>query len=284
MCAQWGNSDVVSNSVSWAAETIQAGSGKADIAANNTALFQNTTPDAFISGMTIGQFGASKTEMQVTSGEGPKVHAPGWQLRRVGQGGIKGLTVTNGSNFVNGETLIVSGGTVNATLVLTTNATGNLVSAAVVSGGLFPNTSVLVYTYSHEKHLQNLTVTGGTTSYDNTDYIVVSNGTISAVSNVATNATGYMTNTSLASTLITNKGLFSNTTANADVVITVYAANGAASNGTGAVLVANLAASSGGTNTAPILGGRANRVTYEALAVVKKLSNGTADDAILPNS
>jgi len=281
--AQWGNTDVVSNSVTWAAETIQAGSGKTAIAANNTALYQNTTPNAFVAGLTIGQFGASKTEMKVTSGEGPKVHAPGWQLRRVGQGPLIGLTVSDGSNFVNGETLIVSGGTVNATLVLTTNATGNLVSATPIGGGVFDADATLVYTYTHEKHLEDLTVTGGTTAYNNTDYIVVSNGIADAYSTVVTNATGYMTNTTLTG-LITNPGLFGNTEANTDVVITVYAANGAASNGTGATLVANLAASSGGTNTAPILGGRAGRVTYEALAVVKKISDGVADDAILPNS
>lgn len=82
--AQWGKTDDAANSVSWAASSISAGSGKANIAANNTALFANTTSGAFITGQIIGQFGISGDEATATG------QIPGWTLRREGTGGRAG--------------------------------------------------------------------------------------------------------------------------------------------------------------------------------------------------
>lgn len=279
---QWGNTDNAANSVKWAAQSIQAGSGHAAKASNNTALYNNVTSSAFISELAVGQFGVSKTEMGITSDEGPYVHAPGWALRRVGEGPLTGVTVSAGSKFVNGETLIVSGGSVNAEFVLTTNSNSNLVSATPRNGGVFPNTSVLTYTFTHEKHIDPtnpVTITDGGLGYDNADYIVVSNSISDARATVGTDADGNITGFTVVSL-----GLFANDAANTDVIVTIYAANGGSSNGSDAVLVANLVASTGGTNTAPVLGGRAGRVTYETLAVVKEITSGTGDDTYLPNA
>jgi hypothetical protein len=83
--AQWGNTDDAANSVSWVAQSLGEGSGKSNQAANNTALYANSTADAFITGQTVGQFGISVGEAAAN----PVAHA-GWVLRREGSGGRAG--------------------------------------------------------------------------------------------------------------------------------------------------------------------------------------------------
>lgn len=56
---QWRNTDNSSNSVSWAV----AGFKKAANSANRDAFFGNTTANAFIAGIKVGQFGVSTSEM-----------------------------------------------------------------------------------------------------------------------------------------------------------------------------------------------------------------------------
>lgn len=59
--------------------------------ANRTALFGNTTADAFITGATVGLFGASAGEVQAArAGANTKIAAPGWVLRTEGSGGRAG--------------------------------------------------------------------------------------------------------------------------------------------------------------------------------------------------
>src|SRR6185312_15958871 len=86
---QWNNNDAASNSVSWAAESIGAGQGPANQAANNTALYGNTTANAFITGQTVGQFGVDVSETAASLGQ--VTHA-GWVLVRTGSGGRAGRT------------------------------------------------------------------------------------------------------------------------------------------------------------------------------------------------
>jgi len=279
----WGTVDVASNSVQWAARTIQAGSGPANISSNNTALYENTTPEAFNStNMAIGQFAFTGAEFANGGAEDAKVPAPGWNLRRAWEGPVTSITVANGY-FQNGETLTVSNGSVNASASLTTNATGNLVSASVITGGRFVNSSVLAFSFDRQLHLSKLTATGGSAAYSNTDYIIAANGINNANVAVTTNATGYITNTTLATTLAaaTQLGLWSNTFANTNVSLTIYAANGSASNGAGATLVANLSPSTGGAASA-VLGGRAGRVKYETLVFVHNITSGNTS-SLLPS-
>lgn len=63
---QWGNTDTSSNSVSWAV----AGFKKEANSANRTAFFGNTTTDAFVTGLKVGQFGVSTSEMSHTGATG----------------------------------------------------------------------------------------------------------------------------------------------------------------------------------------------------------------------
>ncbi len=295
--SQWGNQDNASNSVNYGTKLLWTGSGVANIAGNNTSLYINTTPDAFVNGWVAGQWAVNPTELTAGGGESNSVTAAGWQLRTVGEGPILTLVAANGAAFANGETVVLSNGTVNAVVTLTTNATGNLVSGVLTSPGQFVNTSIIALNFQRQQHILtftatagliigtgnvgyaaaktvgtgNVTYTGTATGYSNTDYIVVTNsafGTVNAVANIATNATG-----GTLTFTFSNVGFFTPAITNTQVVITAYAANGAASNGTGATFTsANLITiASTGVN------GYSNNdvltVSYPAFGVINAIAN-----------
>jgi len=62
--AQWSNQDASSNSVLWAPTSVNL----APNTTNRDNLFGNTTADAFVTGLTVGQFGADTTEVGVVNG------------------------------------------------------------------------------------------------------------------------------------------------------------------------------------------------------------------------
>lgn len=85
--ANWGNTDDAANSVLWATTQVKL-TPNTDNQAN---LYTNTTADAFISGVTVGQFGVSGGEAQaLRAGANTKVAHAGWVLRTVGSGGRAG--------------------------------------------------------------------------------------------------------------------------------------------------------------------------------------------------
>jgi len=85
--AQWGNTDDAANSVLWAAAQLKV-TANTD---NQTALFGNTTADAFFTGATIGQYGVAAAEAQAArAGANTKAAHAGWVLRTVGSGGRAG--------------------------------------------------------------------------------------------------------------------------------------------------------------------------------------------------
>lgn len=93
--ANWGNTDDAANSVLWATTQVKL-TPNTDNQAN---LYTNTTADAFISGLTVGQFGVSGGEAQaLRAGANTKVAHAGWVLRTVGSG--------NRSGRVQNETLV----------------------------------------------------------------------------------------------------------------------------------------------------------------------------------
>lgn len=277
---QWGSSDDAANSVKWAAAALGKGSGKAARAANNTALYGNSSVGAFVPNLAVGQFGVSAAETANGGGEGRNVHAMGWVLRRVGLGGVKSLTASGGSNFANGETVKLSGGTANGYATLTSNSTGGLASAVIGSGGTFVNVAQATVAFNREKHLSAITVAGTPTGYSNTDSILISNGAVNGTASISTNATGGFVTGNVT---IINAGLFPNTATNTDPVVTIKSASGGASNGSGATFTTTLAPSTGGTVTVTALGGRAGRITYECLVSQAAQSNGTTDNTFFPS-
>lgn len=84
--ALWANTDDAANSTIFAASQVN----KTPNTANQTALFGNTTANAFISGVTVGQFGVSQDEAIAARAEGKKVTHSGWVLETVGSGGRAG--------------------------------------------------------------------------------------------------------------------------------------------------------------------------------------------------
>ena len=204
----------------------------------DVAMFNNATPGAFITGMAVGVFGVSAPEQanSITVIEHP-AHA-GWNLRRAGTGPIIGGSVTTNSGpFKNGETINVSNGAVNGSLVVTTNATGNITSLSVGSGGSgFINTSSLVYAFNHDinfvsaisasggkKYVSAITVTNANSGYNNLDSIRISNSIVNATATFLTNATGGFVTGNVT---ISNSGIFANTTLAGNVVFAVVNATG----------------------------------------------------------
>jgi hypothetical protein len=89
--AQWGNTDDAANSVLWAATSVKLTANTG----NQTKLFSNTTADAFITGVTVGQFGVDTNEVTAArAGAGDKAAHAGWVLRTEGSGGRAGRVQT----------------------------------------------------------------------------------------------------------------------------------------------------------------------------------------------
>jgi hypothetical protein len=275
--ALWGKKDQANNAPvghGWVAGTNAYGN----------AMFSNTTPGAFThhKNMATGLFGVDQTEAQV-KGRGV---TPGWVQVRFGEGPVTAVVATGGSNIANGETITLSNGSSNGILTITSNATGNIASVVITNGGVFLTNTAVVVGFNRSKHVANsgvaINYTGTATGYSNTDVVTVSNGTTNATASVTTNATG-----GALTFTITNVGLFANTAANGSVVIAVANSTGGASAGSGATFTtANLVSSTGGTVTISSLGGRAGRIQYENLAVVRSMSNAEADfeDTVFPDA
>jgi len=360
--SQWKNKDIANNSVKWGSESINAGSGKTAIAANNTALFNNTTPKAFPSSSAevIGQFGVTAAAMANTTGESGKLTSIGWVLRRAGMGPLISVKISNaGSNYVNNAAFAFTAGSgaSNAFGRIIVNASGNITSVIIDSKGLFPNVSYITtnantagangvasfgitntglgYTTGDTFVVSNgvsnatgtlvanslangaitsfvifsagrgfaanvdgvITITAANGSatgngvlsataasgrgngYAVSDYVVFSNGTVNATANITVGASG-----NISSIVIETVGSgFANSS---DTVVTVYAANGTASNGTLATIVPTIlgfvgnVAIGGGTaaNLTPVLGGRAGRVFYETLVATKTIATNTGSN------
>ena len=132
--AQWGKLDQADNSVIWAPTSVK----KAPTATERTRLYGNTTVDAYVTNIAVGQFGVSPAEAVNTAGEGKKVAHAGWNLRTTGTGPLATIVVgAAGRGYANSDTFVITAGVggVNATGNLVTNATGNVVSTVITNAG-----------------------------------------------------------------------------------------------------------------------------------------------------
>ena len=136
---QWGNTDAAANSVKYATELTDGqcqGSGNVNKAANNAALFGNTTLSAFVPGKEVGQFPVTVQEMANTQGERHDVTHAGWNMRHAWSGPVVSFGVSvGGTGYANTDLVKVSGGTTNAAGAISTNSTGGIVSVAVTTSG-----------------------------------------------------------------------------------------------------------------------------------------------------
>ncbi len=280
----WKNTVDSANSAKFAIVQEQKASGKANIAANNLSMFNNTSMGVIRGNQIVGQFGAQASTKANTSGEGRKINHAGWQLRTQGMGPVTGFTVNAAaasSGFVTGETGVISGGAPggNGVFVATANATGNLASVSIARGGVFANAGQVVVAFNREKYLASITVGGTPTGYSNTDLITGTavNNFVSATANVNTNSTGGFVS---ANVTVINKGLFGNGSVAANITFTVANSTGGATAGSGATFTAVLANSAGGSILTPTLGGRAGRVHYETLVSMRSLKPGAGSNTV----
>ena len=79
--------DSAANSVNWAPTSVKLTPNTT----NRDNLYGNTTADAFITGLTVGQFAVDDNEI---AADGGKIAHTGWVLRTVGSGGRAGRVMT----------------------------------------------------------------------------------------------------------------------------------------------------------------------------------------------
>ena len=300
----WGNKDAANNAPKYQvlAGTKTAANGVGGFANSGSdpayqrylSAYGNVTPDVFQNGATFGVFGVDKTEAAVNRSAGRGGLTPGWTSVKFGEGPVSALVVVDpGSNFVNGETAFVTGGTVNALAVVTTNATGYLTTLTVTNGGAgFTNTGMSGFgsDFNREKHVSAVAASGAALGYNNTSILIVSNGTVNATASLVTNTTGGFTAGTIT---VTRKGLFANTKIAGNLKFTVgNSTSNATFTGTagivGNVIVTafsgTLATSSSGDYDIQF-GGRAGRISYEPLVAMRNLTtDNSGDNSVLPNS
>lgn len=109
--SQWKNTDAAGNSVLWATTSVKL----APNTDNRDNLYNNTTPNAFVAGQTVGQFGVDTTEIAVVNGS------------------VVAYTVTfPGSGYTANAVVTVSG---SATSNATSNSEGRISSVNVNTAG-----------------------------------------------------------------------------------------------------------------------------------------------------
>ena len=163
--AQWGKLDQANNSVLWAAQQLK----KEANTGNQTALFGNTTADAFTTNQTVGQFGVDSNEI---TADGGKIAHTGWVLRTEGSGGRAGRVQT--------EVLVAGGITTDAEDTVlpdyvisitsqpagnTANTTASETATFTVAGSTVPAGATITYawTYANGDSIQAGANVGNTT-------------------------------------------------------------------------------------------------------------------------
>lgn len=207
--AQWGNTDDAANSVLWAVSQLN----KTANSTNQTALFGNSTADAYITGATIGQYGVDVNEVTAAraEGSGDRAAHAGWVLRTVGSGGRTGRTQTEVLVAMSTITTASDAEDVvyeDAYITITTqptaqsaNATADETATFTVVAGVQPATATLTYAWTYANgdaitETSNATsaslVVDANTAVDATEYkvVVASTGADSVTSsNVAIEVT-----------------------------------------------------------------------------------------------
>ena len=154
---QWGNTDVAGNSVLWGV----TGFNGAPNTTNRSAFYDNVTPDAFVTGLTAGQFGVDTTEMGV------------------GSGNVAQIIVTNAGTGYNANATITfsGGGGTSAAATGTANSSGKISGSTISNAGSSYETNPTI-TYAAPANTAfnaNSDVTGGASTGLATD----ANSTIS---------------------------------------------------------------------------------------------------------
>jgi hypothetical protein len=122
----WGKTDQANN-----APKYQILDNKS---ANGETLFANSTIGAFVPSMATGVYAVDQTEARVASVAGRRL-SPGWTQFRFGTGPVANLVASGGADYANGDVVRVSGGEVNATFNVATNAAGGSLTLTATNFG-----------------------------------------------------------------------------------------------------------------------------------------------------
>ena len=198
--ANWGNTDDAANSVLWATTQVKL-TPNTDNQAN---LYTNTTADAFISGLTVGQFGVSGGEAQaLRAGANTKVAHAGWVLRTVGSGNRAGRvqnetlvamkTITgDGSDDAVIPDFKLSIATQPSSVTINSSSTSNVATFTVVAGNI-PSGATLTYKWQKwgGSSFGNITDAGAYSNSATASLVVLSNtATTGEIYRVQVGATG----------------------------------------------------------------------------------------------
>jgi hypothetical protein len=175
--SSWGNNDNAANVPLWAASTINL----APTRANVTSMFGNTTTDVFVTGQTIGIFGANADEATASH------TSIGWIKRVVGSGGRVGR--------VTQEVLIALSGMLgdnenivypNALITITSQpangsakpGNGNTITYSVVANSSNTASTLNYYWQFNNGSVWANTATGGTLFTGNTSSTLTANAAL----------------------------------------------------------------------------------------------------------
>lgn len=280
--SQWGKNDAASNSVLWGV----TGFNKTPNTYNQTLFYNNTTQDAFVTGLVAGQFGVDTTEMGV------------------GSGNIAQIIITSaGSGYTaNGNLTFTGGGGSGATANAVASATGKITSAFIVNGGTSyeTNPTVTISAPDATSFNANSAVTGGTGGGANS---------VIAVTSASAFVAGDKVVYSVAAGNTAISGLTSGTTYFIQFANVTHVALAASANGSRITLTKGLTETGhtlqGITATASAVvggaqnkgvshagwvvrtvgtGGRAGRVQYETLVAMGSITGDGSDDPVLPDA
>jgi hypothetical protein len=277
--SQWGANDTSSNSVFWG---VVNGKLRAN-STNQSAFYGNVTPDAFISGTTMGQFGVSAAEMQV------------------GNGPINMVTITSaGSGYgASGITSVISSGGGSGANVTFASTGGRISSYTINNGGSSYETNptitvaappLIVFNGNTAVGTNTITIASANTKFTVGDYVTFAGNT--------TSVPGGLTDTAKYYVVTANSTTLRLSSTAGGTAITLTPASGNSTTAGGATLqgetatataVVGGAENKGGFHSGWVVrkvgsGGRAGRVQYETLVATGSITSDGSDDTILPDS
>lgn len=273
----WGNQDAASNSTLFAAAQVRLTPNTT----NRTALFGNTTLDAFTTGARVGQFGIDTTEAAVPAGV------------------VALATITSpGSGYAANGTVTFSGGGGSSAAANAQVSGGRVTAINITNGGSSyetnPNVAISAPAAITFNALTAVSNTADTIAIatanslflagDRLTYTVAAGNT--AISGLA-NGTTYFVKAANSTTL-----QLSSTATGAAINLTAgVSETGHSLTGTTATATVTVGGGSnkGVAHAGWVLrtegtGGRAGRVQYETLVAMGSLSSDASDDTILPDS
>jgi len=276
---QWGKNDAASNSVLWGVVT---GKVRAT-AANRNEFYENMTPDEYITGLTLGQFGVDATEMSVYNGP------------------INQVVITYaGSGYQNtpATSVITNGGGSGANVTFTI-VRGKVTSYTIVNGGSSYELAPTITVATPELNVFNgntgISAGGILFTAANSHWVVGDRLTYSG--NTTSTPVGLSNNTKYYIQAVNTTVITLSTTLGGPV-ITITGAPYASAQAGGATIQGDTAAASAVTGGALHkgvshagwvvrkvgAGGRAGRVQYETLVAMGSMTGDGSDDTVLPDS